>query len=67
MMPVKKLLPTFKAPLAPCTVFYKCEMLLYISGYNDKNAILCAIASKMLEYSNLNLKKEKIYTCQPLP
>ena len=71
-MSVKKFLPTFNAPLAPYTVFYMyltltSEMLLYISGYNNKkkNAILCAMASKMLEYSNLNLKKEKKY--QPLP
>ena len=40
-MSVKELMPTFKAPLAPCTVFYMyftltSEMLLYISGYNDK-------------------------------
>lgn len=41
MMSVKKFLPTFKAPLAPYTVFYMyftltSEMLLYISGYNNK-------------------------------
>jgi len=59
-MSVRKFLPTFKAPLAPYTVFHMyftltSEMLLYISGYNNKkNAILCAMASKMLEYSNLN-------------
>ena len=57
-MSVQKFLPTFQAPLAPYTVFYiyftfTSEMLLYISGYNNKkkNEILCAMASKMLEYS----------------
>lgn len=40
-MSVKMFLPTFKAPLAPYTVFYMyftltSEMLLYISGYNNK-------------------------------
>ena len=70
-MSVKMFLSTFKAPLAPYTVFYMyftltSETLLYISGHNNKkNAILCAMASKMLEYSYLNLKKEKKY--QPLP
>lgn len=70
-MSVQKFLPTFQAPLAPYTVFYMyftltSEMLLYISGYNNKKKRdTVRHGFKNARIFNLNLKKEKKY--QPLP
>lgn len=70
-MSVKKFLPTFKAPLAPYTVFYMyftltSEMLLYISGYNNKKKRdTVRHGFKNARIFQLELEKRKKY--QPLP